>query len=593
MTQTKLVNMDSGALESYAVDAMPPYLAASHAWSDGMFAMNTEYNHTLGGVMIQNSARPLFPDITYCWIDTICIDQNDEEDKKRQIPLMGDIYRNAQAVVIVTTCEFRMTQAYLDQLIKDLEEAVAISLAEVYTDSLSHYWKDGEGRQKIIEGMNCLELFTRTRWADRIWTLQEYILARQIVWVGKGNVCLRIDDVLFRALPDLCDVFDIQEAIGGKYSRIYEFYSGMVGAGAGEIDPTRVMELLGNRKASFPDDEIYGAMAASGVIIQPGVVSGQNEVWSLWWEEAIRQGHHRWIFLPPVVPDGTTPRYKGSNCIMPDFKIRHKASQNSVLDRVHVETGDVTIVDGGIKVIGRWAGSCHVVRRLGQIYEDNQGSLYRDITLILFARGSWKSALRLVAAFGGGRYSWKQILAIAQVLQANYYRAVAAVEAKKERKMILRRLTEYQSIVWADFMQLSMSQMIPMNDGIAYLARIRNGLKSTDIIIVTDGHQPLHRLHALDFGIQTSSKRTPFMIVSLPEAYDDLPSRSTVAPGHEALHKIGMSLPTIVRKDLFKAHTYRCHAIHLTPRSFKIGGKACWFCSSPGDSPISQATQDL
>jgi hypothetical protein len=81
---------------------------------------------------------------------------------------MGDIYGNAQAVVIVTACEFRMTQAYLDQPTKDLEEAIAISLEEKYTGSLSHYWKDGEGRQKIIEGMDCLELFTRTRWADRI-----------------------------------------------------------------------------------------------------------------------------------------------------------------------------------------------------------------------------------------------------------------------------------------------------------------------------------------------------------------------------------------------------------------------------------------
>lgn len=144
----------------------------------------------------------------------------------------------------------------MDQLIKDLDEAIVISLEEEYADPLAHHWKHGKGRRKIIEGMNCLELFTRTRWADRIWTLQEYILARQIVWVGNGTVCLRIDDVMFRALPDLCDVFDIQEAIGGKYSKLYDFYSGMVGARERRIDSTRVMELLGNRTASFPDDEV-------------------------------------------------------------------------------------------------------------------------------------------------------------------------------------------------------------------------------------------------------------------------------------------------------------------------------------------------
>jgi hypothetical protein len=68
---------------------------------------------------------------------------------------------------------------------------------------------------------------------------------------------------------------------------------------------------------------------------------------------------------------------------MPDFKIRHKALQNSVLDEVHVKTGDITIADGGVKAIGRWARSCHVARRLDPVYEDNQGNLHRDITLSL------------------------------------------------------------------------------------------------------------------------------------------------------------------------------------------------------------------
>ncbi|KAF7877179.1 hypothetical protein EAF04_000864 [Stromatinia cepivora] len=535
MTRTKLINMDSGALEPYAISSMPSYLAASHAWSDNMFAIHTEYKNTLGGIMIETSVRKLFPDIKYCWIDTICIDQNDEEDKKRQIPLMGDIYGNAEVVVIVTTCDFPnwMTQDYLDQLTKDLDEAIAISLEEEYTESMSEYWAYGDGRQKIIDGMDCLELFTRTRWADRIWTLQEYILAQQIVWLGKESVCLRIDDVLFSALPDLCDVFDIGETIGGKYSKVYDFYTGMVNAGAGKIDRTRVMELLGNRTASFPDDEIYGAMAASGVVIQPGIVFGQDNVWALWWEEAIRQGHHRWMFLPPVLSDSSS-----KNCVMPPFKTRHKASQYSGLDTINIKSGQVTIANGSINISGRWAGSCHMVRRLGKVCQDENGGLRRDITMILFSNGSWQLALRLVVAFGGGRYTWKQCLAIAQVLQANYYRARRAIDSRKEHKMILRRQTNYQRTAWADFMRLMMSQMISMNEGIAYLAYVKNTLKSTNIIIVSDDNQPLNKLHALDFGIQDASQRTPFVIVSAPNSYLPLEHENRI----EALHKVGMSL---------------------------------------------------
>jgi DNA-binding NarL/FixJ family response regulator len=572
MVQTRLVNMSSGATEPYEIDAMPPYLAASHAWSDGMFAIDTTYKDTLGGIMIENAVRPLFPAINHCWIDTICIDQKDEADKQRQIPLMGDVYSNAKAVAIVTTCEFGMVQAELDVITADLDEAIAISLEEEYTDSMTQYWKAGPGRQKIIEGMDCLELFTRTRWADRIWTLQEYILARKVVWVGKGNVCLSIDDVLFRALPDLCDVLDIQEAIGGKYSKIYAFYTGMVGAAAGKIDRTRVMELLGNRTASFPDDEIYGAMAASGVTIEPGKVSGQENVWALWWEEAILQGHHRWFLLPPVILDYKTWA-PSRNCVMPNFKIRGKASQNSGLDTVRVKSGDVSILDGSINASARWAGNCHVVKYLGRVHEDRSGQLHRDLTLILFANGSWSLALRLVAAFGGGRYNLKQSLAIAQILQTNHRRAIAAVNTHRERNMVLRDLTSYQNIVWADFMRLVMSQMIPMNDGVAYLVELGNAVETTDVVIVTDGNQPLRRLQALDFGIQTAGERTPLMIVAARGT-----TSSTLSGRPEAHHKIGMSLPIMICENLTKAHTYKCHVVEPGTRSFKIGGLNCWYC---------------
>ncbi len=34
------------------------------------------------------------------WIDAICIDQSDEAEKARQIPLMGDIYSKATSVCI-------------------------------------------------------------------------------------------------------------------------------------------------------------------------------------------------------------------------------------------------------------------------------------------------------------------------------------------------------------------------------------------------------------------------------------------------------------------------------------------------------------
>jgi hypothetical protein len=580
MAWTRLVNVHSGALETYTIDAMPPYVAASHAWSDNLFAPGVAFNDSPGCKMILASVRALFAGIMHCWVDTICIDQSNEKDKERQIPLMGDIYGKAHAVIITTTNEYKMTQAFLDKTTKDMEEAIYIASEEAFTEDMTIYWQNGKGRQKIIEAMDCLEVFTRTRWADRIWTLQEYILGHIIVWIGTDNIPLQIDDILFVALPDLCDVLNINEAIGGKYSKIYAFYQGMATCRLKKIDRTRVMELLGNRIASFPDDEIYGAMSASGVIIESGIVSGEENVWRMWWEEAVRQGNHRWIFLPPVVDRRTGNLLTSGNCLMPSFKVRHKASQNSGLDTIRVATGTVNVVEGNVQLNGRWAGSCKIVRRLGMVCEDARGLLHRDLTLILFSNGSWQMAMRIASAFGGGRYSWKQILAIAQILQANYTRAVTAVRKCMEGGLRLRRLTRYQSIVWNDFMQLAMGQMLPMNDGVAYLAQIANETKSTDIIIVTDDSQPKNGLHALDFGVQNVNRRSTFMIVAARETHKCQTNTRSITLKEHPLHKVGMSLPTIVTRNIHKARAYRCHTITSDLRVFSLSGPSC-ICHGP------------
>jgi hypothetical protein len=531
--------------------------------------------------------RALFPDILHCWVDTICIDQDNEKDKERQIPLMGEIYGKAHAVIIITTSEYKMSQEFLDKLTEGLQEAICIATEQTLTQDMTAYWHRGKGRQKIIDAMDCLEVFTRTKWADRIWTLQEYILARNIVWIGSDNTPLQIDDILFMALPELCDFLSINEAIGGKYAKIYAFYQGMVTLRRKMIDPTRVMELLGNRVASFPDDEIYGAMAASGVVIQPGVVSGQENVWRMWWEEAVRQGHHRWIFLPPVVGGQTGAPFSSGNCAMPSFSARHKASQQSGIDTIRVTTGTVNVVEGGVTLSGGWAGSCKIIQRLGMVHEKPEGILHRNVTLILFAKGSWQLAIRVAAAFGGGRYTWKQILAIAQILKSNYTRAITAIQKGTEEDLRLGKLTKYQMVVWHDFMELIMGQMLPMNDGVAYLAELTNETKTTDVIVVSDDTQPKNGLHALDFGVQNASQRTAFIIVAAIKAHDSSKSATSNSSNENPLHKIGMSLPMMVVKNASKARAYRCHTIASELTTFTIGGRSCRLCQrSTGDNGV-------
>jgi hypothetical protein len=56
----------------------------------------------------------------------------------------------------------------------------------------------------------------------------------------------------------------------------------MAGAHLRLIDSTRVMELLGNKKATVPEDEVYDLMAASTVVLQKANVKGKEKVLTMW-----------------------------------------------------------------------------------------------------------------------------------------------------------------------------------------------------------------------------------------------------------------------------------------------------------------------
>lgn len=62
----------------------------------------------------------------YPWIDTWCIDQDDEQEKLRQIPLMADIYSKAGDVLVVTLADLGFWQLDWDTEVEALGEAVNI-----------------------------------------------------------------------------------------------------------------------------------------------------------------------------------------------------------------------------------------------------------------------------------------------------------------------------------------------------------------------------------------------------------------------------------------------------------------------------------
>jgi hypothetical protein len=119
---------------------------------------------------------------------------------------------------------------------------------------------------------------------------------------------------------------------GTEFAILHTHFSGMATSRLGDNDATRIAELLGNREATGPVDEVYGIMAASTVNIDPIKGDTREEAWERWCEAAILKGHIRWLMLPPASAAAKIGSTSSPNCALPFFSLRYHLSSASYLD---------------------------------------------------------------------------------------------------------------------------------------------------------------------------------------------------------------------------------------------------------------------
>ena len=429
--------------------------------------------------------------------------------------------------------------------------------------------------------MKVLARLTKSVWGTRIWTLQEYILAAKILWIGSDLEPISIPDELFVALPGLCDpgVFDITECNGrgssesgrGEYELLFSHFAGMAASRVASIERTRVMELLGNRKATVPVDEVYGIMAAAGVEIEVQPQESRECAWNRWVYAALEAGHLRWLMLPPATLDE-----KGvGTCEMVPFSKRHLLSSASGLDAV-VPFSPITVSESTISLSARPIGPCTILRKLGPIHATERGFVHRDLTLILFTNGNWLSAIDIAVAFGAGRYSKRQLLLIAQVLTNNFSRAENSVRRHNEHIFHPIIHSASASLVWGDFMELqSQSVTNSLNFGIGYLIRIRCLATRCSFltVLVTNGICPKDEMMAFDLNARGSDRRSTLFVGQ----------RSVInergGPDASVWHKAGVTIA--VGED------YMSGWDNIMIEKISIGGSRCQVCRQMSGSGVS------
>ena len=153
-------------VEKLDVDCPPQYEALSYVWgpSDPKFPILLNGHAHLIHINLFNFLvhQPQHDSI---WIDALCINQDDIDERSRQVQMMGDIYRYAERVL------------------------VWLGLA---LDNRLASWI-GKPEQALRANFDSYTAFQQTLdnlpYWNRVWILQEFLLAREILFVyGVGRV---------------------------------------------------------------------------------------------------------------------------------------------------------------------------------------------------------------------------------------------------------------------------------------------------------------------------------------------------------------------------------------------------------------------
>ncbi|KAL9106298.1 MAG: hypothetical protein Q9227_008633 [Pyrenula ochraceoflavens] len=165
-----------GSLKHVSLEHPPEYEALSYVWGDPR--PNQVLNTPKGSKAITQSLagslkRLRLPESTrVLWIDALCINQDDDEEKSHQVLLMRQIYQSAIRVLVYLGEEYENSQ-----LVPELIQL--IHAADLISESSSTNKELSDANDLRWKGLRAL---LRRPWFRRVWVFQEFIVAEFLVF---------------------------------------------------------------------------------------------------------------------------------------------------------------------------------------------------------------------------------------------------------------------------------------------------------------------------------------------------------------------------------------------------------------------------
>ena len=583
MALPRLLDLTTMEICEFPINQMPPYLAVSHVWSEGLFAPShrDDLKSCEGLQMVQSCLKQILylSRLQYCWVDTFSINQDDPEDKARQIPLMGDIYKHAHVVAVAVNQSFSFSYEDWDSVMSNLREAFQFigSAASHNSPEAWTCYNSSTVSENLARAKSMLDELTKIPWFHRVWTAQEYILAKDITWIGLDHKLIRLSHDDVRLVNKLGayrrDIFQLQGRVGDLIS--------MTRIRLRRAHPTQAMRLALRRECLFPEDGVYGLMAASEVVVTPLYNVGVEVAWQRWWEKAIVSDHIMWAMMRTSDSRRKDPRRQNCNCIMPSSHFRYDAINFCGVEAGARPYAALELDEGSVSFVGRIVGTCKIEMCVGDLDEGLSAEVIQDV--VSTVSGNVEVMTRFCAALSVGLLSAAEISAWAK-WACDVYRTVRdGLPISTDQQQMA---SHYKS--WMNRYRNNLRY------GKTYLATIDNQFGSTNILVNAD-EVPEGHLLALDAGTNMLKddqddaqnykyvEDQVFMIVRVPAGKDGV---------RKTLHKVGTTSNIFVpaSNKVTRATDWGGIVLEENFDRYRVGGASCSYChpqhrSSTSDPP--------
>ncbi|KAK5652633.1 hypothetical protein OQA88_10226 [Cercophora sp. LCS_1] len=172
-----------GELHAASLTSCGPYNALSYVWGDPHATTQVsidgcDLNVTLNLDQALRHIRHASQTRIF-WIDAVCINQDDLDERSQQVTLMGEIFSRAECVT-----------AWLGEEADDSDLAITMieKFAGCYLAHVNEGVNPGESVNRIVDAFEprvwtAISRFIERQWWTRLWIYQEVVLAREVVIV--------------------------------------------------------------------------------------------------------------------------------------------------------------------------------------------------------------------------------------------------------------------------------------------------------------------------------------------------------------------------------------------------------------------------